>query len=180
MLDMLAQGSEQVATGSVQVFDMEVVRDTKDTSFNFGTGALVGTFGALIVAAHGRCRPNMFASDEAGAEGGTPDFQSPRMSSLREICDSPPERTSKRLQAPTLPWFSRTRRASFTTFRFSLAASRVGALLTGCKAGCDPGKAPQVYTPLKSGPFSEEFTFTTPGVGEYAFQCAAHQQMTGP
>ncbi len=74
MIDLLALHTEEVVPGSVQVFDMEVVRDTKDTSFNFGTGALVSTFGALIVGGFMvGAGLNLFGSDSAGvAAGGEP------------------------------------------------------------------------------------------------------------
>jgi plastocyanin len=56
-------------------------------------------------------------------------------------------------------------------------SSTSGALLKGCTAGCE---SDDVETPLKGGPIVESFTFTTPGVGEYAFNCVAHPtQMVG-
>ncbi len=48
LLDVVTGHSSQVVPGSVQVFDMEVVRDTKDVTFKFGLGAAGALFGALI------------------------------------------------------------------------------------------------------------------------------------
>ena len=39
LLDIVASHDGQVTPGTVQVFDMEVVRDTKDTTFKFSLGA---------------------------------------------------------------------------------------------------------------------------------------------
>ena len=49
MLDILARHDEQVAPGSVQVFDMEVLRDTKDTSFRFGWAGAATILGSLAI-----------------------------------------------------------------------------------------------------------------------------------
>jgi LysM repeat protein/mono/diheme cytochrome c family protein/plastocyanin len=46
-----------------------------------------------------------------------------------------------------------------------------GELLTGCSAGC-PGDA--VQTEVGFGPLQQTFTFTTPAVGEYRFECQIH------
>jgi len=48
LLDVITAHTAQVVPGSVQVFDMEVVRDTKDVTFKFGLGAAGALFGALI------------------------------------------------------------------------------------------------------------------------------------
>ena len=181
-LDLLAAQTDQVATGSVQVFDMEVVRDTKDTSFNFGTGAMVGTFGALIVGGFMvGAGLNMFESDQVGGASGEVETPDPdnmiaannlRFVSGTEI-EAPPN------AAITLIFGNReTLSHNVQIFNGSTADPSV-PLLTGCTAGCDPGRDGEVFTPLKAGPFSEEFTFTTPAVGEYAFQCAAHPDMVG-
>ena len=49
ILDLVGQHGDDVVTGSVQVFDMEVVRDTKEISVRFGLAQAFTVFGALIV-----------------------------------------------------------------------------------------------------------------------------------
>ena len=48
-LDFIAANSDDVVPGSVQVFDMEVVRDTKDVGFRFGLGAAAAILGSLAI-----------------------------------------------------------------------------------------------------------------------------------
>ena len=49
ILDLISQHPEEVVAGSAQTFDMQVVRDTKDTSVRYSLGAAVSLFGALLV-----------------------------------------------------------------------------------------------------------------------------------
>ncbi|MDZ7728308.1 MAG: hypothetical protein U5Q44_09015 [Dehalococcoidia bacterium] len=49
VLDILNEFPEQVVPGSVQVFDMVVVRDTKDMSVRFATGTAATLIGSLAV-----------------------------------------------------------------------------------------------------------------------------------
>ena len=182
LLDLLAQQTDQVATGSVQVFDMEVVRDTKDTSFNFGKGAMIGTFSSLLIGGFALgAGLNMFASDhEGGGEGGGGE-ETPTASNVIAALNLKYV-SGTEIEAPPNTDISlvfENREAVFHNVQIFAGSSAGGALLNTCKSGCDPAKSPQVFTTLKAGPFSEEFTFTTPGAGEYAFQCAAHPDMLG-
>jgi plastocyanin/heme-degrading monooxygenase HmoA len=181
ILDMLAAQTEQVSTGSVQVFDMEVVRDTKDTSFNFGKGAIVSTFGALVVGGFMvGAGLNMFASDKAEGTGGEPADGGPAanvIAARNTRYTAGTNMTAPPNQSITLVFDNQE--AQPHNVQIFAGSSTGGALLTGCTAGCDPAKNGGVYTNLRSGPFKDEFTFTTPGVGEYAFSCAAHPTMVG-
>ncbi len=181
MLDLLAGHGEEVVPGSVQVFDMEVVRDTKDTSFNFGTGALVGTFGALIVGGFMvGAGLNLFSSDSGGAGGGegTPPVAGPASNVI--VAQNTKFTVGSTITAPpnteiTLEFENKD--TQFHNVHIFASDSTSGASLTGCTAGCPTG---DVATELKGGPFKEDFTFKTPGVGEYAFHCDAHpDQMKG-
>jgi plastocyanin len=49
LLDLIAANADDVVPGSVQVFDMEVVRDTKDFGFRFGLGAAAAVLGSLAI-----------------------------------------------------------------------------------------------------------------------------------
>ena len=175
MLDLLAQHSAEVVSGSVQVFDMEVVRDTKDTSFNFGTGAIVTTFGALIAGGFMvGAGLNMFAGEDTG--GGAAGPATPAANNV--ITAKNTKYTGgTTIEAPPntdITLVFENQEGQFHNVEVFAGSATSGALLKTCKSGCDAGKTPDVFTELKAGPFKEEFTFTTPGVGEYAFNCAAH------
>jgi len=181
MLDLLAQNPDQVVPGSVQVFDMEVVRDTKDVSFNFGTGALVGTFASLIIGGFMvGAGLTIFESDKAGGAGGegTPP---PADAGDTIVARQTKFVSGTRIVAPpnteiTLKFDNRDTSPPHNVQIFA-GSQPSGPLLTGCKAGCE---GDEVSTPIKGGPIVESFTFTTPGVGEYAFNCVVHPtQMTG-
>jgi plastocyanin len=49
MLDLISAHTEEVVPGTVQVFDMEVIRDTKDVTFRFGTGAAFTVIASLML-----------------------------------------------------------------------------------------------------------------------------------
>jgi plastocyanin len=157
---------------------MEVVRDTKDTSFNFGTGAMVGTFASLIVGGFMvGAGLNIFAGEgTGGGEGGTP-VEGPAGNVI--VGSGTQFLSGKSITAPpntaiTLEFDNRNGTHNVQVFGGS---SYSGPLLTGCTAGCD---GDTVETPIKSGPAVEEFTFTTPAPGEYAFNCVVHpDQMRG-
>ena len=77
-LDFIAANSEDVVPGSVQVFDMEVVRDTKDVGFRFGLGAAAAILGSLAIGGFMiGAGVTVFHKDNKGAaavvdSGGTP------------------------------------------------------------------------------------------------------------
>jgi plastocyanin len=180
MLDLLSQNGEQVSTGSVQVFDMEVVRDTKDTSFNFGTGAVVTTFAALMAGGlMVGAGLNLFAEDNkgGGGGGGAPTAAAPS----NIIAAKNTKFTSgTSLEAPpntAITLVFDNQEAVPHNVQIFAGASAGGPLLKGCTAGCS---GDEVSLPLKGGPDKITFTFTTPGEGTYAFDCAAHpDQMKG-
>lgn len=182
MLDILSQAGTQVAPGSVQVFDMEVVRDTKEASFTFGLGPMVATFGALIVGGFMvGAGLNLFSSDKAtagtGGEGGGPSAPADNVITAKGTKFT----TGTTITAPpntkiTLVFDNQDTSPPHNVQIFA-GSQASGGLLKGCTAGCE---GDEVSLPLKGGPERIEFTFTTPAVGEYAFDCVAHPtQMTG-
>jgi plastocyanin len=180
MLDLLAQNPDQVVPGSVQVFDMEVVRDTKDTSFNFGTGAMVGTFASLIVGGFMvGAGLTLFESDHAGGGGGgepTAPTGAGDTIVARQTRFTQDEITAPPNTQVTLKFDNRDASPPHNVEIFA-GSQPSGPLLTGCTAGCE---GDEVATPIESGPIIQTFTFTTPGVGEYAFICVVHPtQMVG-
>lgn len=183
MLDLLSKDTDQVVSGSIQVFDMEVVRDTKEVAFRFGTGALVSTFGALIVGGFMvGAGLSLFQSENAGGGGGGgeptagPAGDTIVARNTKFISGStiiaPPN------MAITLKFDDRDASPPHNVEIFA-GSSQGGPLLKGCTAGCaDDGE--EVHTALKGGVRIDTFTFTTPGVGEYFFDCVAHPtQMQG-
>jgi len=49
LLDLINGHTDEVAEGSVQVFDMQVVRDTKEIGFRFALGPAVTILGAFVI-----------------------------------------------------------------------------------------------------------------------------------
>ena len=73
ILDLVNVHAGAVVPGSVQVFDMEVVRDTKDVSVRFGMGAAVALLGSLIVGGFMvGAGLNLFKGESTGAEAVAP------------------------------------------------------------------------------------------------------------
>ena len=181
MLDLLAQHPDEVVPGSVQVFDMEVVRDTKDTSFNFGMGAMTAMFGALIVGGFMVGAGLNLFQGEGGGGGGTAGGEQPGGPPADTVVARNTKFTNNRIVAPPNTAVTLTLDNKDTSpphnIQIFAGSSTSGALLTGCTAGCDDN---DVATPLVGGPVVQSFTFTTPAVGTYGFNCAAHpDQMTG-
>lgn len=181
ILDMVSGVGDQVVPGSVQVFDMEVVRDTKDVSVRFGGAAaatLIGSLavGGLLIGAG----LTLFEGEGGGGGGG----EAPAPSGFAQTGNLVARNTSFPEDAISLPpntevtiRFDNRDVSPPHNIQFFAGSETSGALLTGCTAGCPAG---DVTTPLDSGPIVHEFTFTTPGAGEYAFNCLAHPtQMVG-
>lgn len=182
MLDILSQAPDQVVPGSVQVFDMEVVRDTKDTSFSFGLGPMVATFGALIVGGFMvGAGLNLFGNDKAVSGGGTTPDNGGGPAANVITAKNTKFTTGTTITAPpntkiTLV-FNNQDVSPPHNVEIYAGPQTSGPLLKGCTAGCE---GDDVSLPLKGGPETIEFTFTTPAAGEYAFNCVAHPtQMTG-
>lgn len=55
--------------------------------------------------------------------------------------------------------------------QFFAGPDTTGVLLSGCSVGCPAG---DVATAIGNGPIIQEFTFTTPAPGDYAYNCIVH------
>jgi plastocyanin len=171
MLDVVAKHPDDVVPGSVQVFDMEVVRDTKDVAFRFGLGAAAAVFGSLAIgglmvgAGLTAFQKNDTAS--AGGGGGTTPAADPYA-----VTATDNKFAQASLEAPpnTSVTFTLTNKGnSIHNLHFY---DKKGGQTLASGAGTTDGSAPKGQT--------ETLTFTTPGDGTYYFQCDFHpDQMNG-
>jgi len=168
LLDVLNVHAGQVVPGTVQVFDMEVVRDTKDTSFKFGFGTAATLLVSLAVGGIALgAGITAFQNDNAAANGNvTP---APSDGGLAIVAtDNKFDKTT--LTAPP---------DTDVTVSFKNAGKvQHNIHFLDKKGGQDlaPGAAGNILP----GGQSETLTFKTPAAGTYYFQCDVHpDQMTG-
>ncbi|MGE5596516.1 MAG: cupredoxin domain-containing protein [Hyphomicrobiales bacterium] len=170
LVDRIARHGAEVVPGSVQVFDMEVVRDTKDTSFKFGLGAAASVFGALIVGGFMLgAGLTAFQEDRPVAEGGeTPGTTTPDPYRVTA--------TDNKFNVNTLAAPPNTQ-VTFTLVNNGTAPHNL-AFYTD-ESASTPLAEGSVGNHLDGGN-TEEITFTTPGPGTYYFHCDFHpDQMNG-
>ncbi|MXY36951.1 MAG: hypothetical protein F4Y54_09370 [Dehalococcoidia bacterium] len=179
ILDLISQHGDEVVAGSPQTFDMQVVRDTKDTTVRFSMGAAVSLFGALLVGGFAvGAGLNLFASEASGSEGGgfVPTVLGPFEGTItikasdfdyEEITLAPGIDVTM-----TLDNQDDSVAHNIIFFQGDVAALDQ-PVLEGCISGCeDDGTA--VRTELATGIVQHTFTFTTPPPGRYAFWCDVH------
>ena len=173
MLDLVAANPEQVLPGSVQVFDMEVVRDTKDVTFRFGKGAAFTVVAGLMVGGFMiGAGLNLFADDsEGGGSGGG------------ETVTPPPANPFSVVMTDNK--FDKTAITAGPNAEIVISATNNGAsphniAFYDRQGGTAlPGQTGTAFVKLNGGE-SGTNTFTTPGAGEYFFQCDFHPDtMTG-
>jgi plastocyanin len=70
ILDVIGRHPEEVVPGSVQVFDMDVVRDTKEVSLKFGLGAIATILGGIVVGGFMVGAGLTVFQEDTGATGG--------------------------------------------------------------------------------------------------------------
>ncbi|HKS91487.1 MAG TPA: cupredoxin domain-containing protein [Tepidiformaceae bacterium] len=177
MLDFIADHPEDVVPGSPQIFDMQVVRDTKDMAFKFGLGPTVAVFGALIVggfflgaglnAFHHDKKVESVAPGGGGGGGGTP-----------QPANNVVIATDDAFNPTTLTAPPNTQ----VTFKMENQGKGIHNLhfYTDSSASKDlaPGSGSQDDA-IRGGQ-TQTLTFTTPGVGTYYFHCDFHPtQMKG-
>lgn len=181
MLDLAAAHPEDVAPGSVQVFDMEVVRDTKEVGFRFGMSAIATVLAAFVVGGFAFGAGLTLFQEETpaatqpagGGGGGGPatgagGFNGTivgKGSKFVETAITLPPNTDVTLT------FDNQDAGIPHNVNFFTTESPDTSLGT-CKSGCEP--ASDVATPIKPGPFKDTFTFTTPGPGKYLYHCDVH------
>jgi plastocyanin len=179
MLDLVAAHPDDVAPGSVQVFDMDVVRDTKDVSFRFSTGAAAAVIGALAIGGFAiGSGITLFqdttpvasvpggATAPAGGGGFNGTIVAKTATKFETAAFSLPPATDVTLT------FDNQDQGIPHNIHFFASQDAGGQSLTTCKTGC--ATPPEVSTAVKAGPEKESFTFTTPAAGKYLFHCDVH------
>ncbi len=171
LLDIINAHNEEIVPGSVQAFDMEVVRDTKDTTFRYGLGPTAALLGAVLVGGLMVGAGLSLFSDEAAVAGGG------------EETPAAPTDPSKQTVTATDNKFSPT------TLRVPANAEVAISLVNRGKAPHNihvltaPGGtllAPGAEGEIIQGGETTVTTFTTPGPGSYYFYCDVHPtEMTG-
>lgn len=173
LLDFVAANTDDVVPGSVQVFDMEVVRDTKDVGFRFGVGAAAAILGALAIGGL-----------MIGA--GVTAFQKENKA-IAPITDgggAAPAATGLKVVA-TDNKFDKTTIDVAAKSEVSIAFQNNGKVKhnlhfydkQGGKTLADGAGSDSVFL---DGGKSETLTFTTPDAGKYYYQCDLHPtEMTG-
>ena len=179
ILDLISQHPDEVVAGSPQTFDMQVVRDTKDTTVRFSMGAAVSLFGALLVGGFAvGAGLNLFASEAGAGEGGgfVPVQLGPF---LDTITTKASDFDYKEITLPpgvefTMTLDNQDDSVAHNIIFFQGEEARLDAeVLEGCISGCeDDGTA--VRTERATGIIQHTFTFTTPPPGRYAFWCEIH------
>ena len=166
ILDLLNAHTDQVLPGSVQVFDMVVVRDTKDVSVKFGMGAAVALLGSLIVGGlMVGAGLNLFASEGAVSDGGAPANGGGAAGTDSGAVKATDNKFDKAtLEAPPNTdvtfTFTNTGKVKHNLHFFDKVNGTT--LATGAE-----GK-------IIDGGQSDKLTFKTPAAGAYYFQCDLH------
>ncbi|HCV00872.1 MAG: hypothetical protein CL897_01325 [Dehalococcoidia bacterium] len=185
ILDLISQHPDEVLAGSTQTFDMQVVRDTKDTSVRYSLGAAVSLFGALLVGGFAvGAGLNLFTSEAKGGE-----TVSPLRQELGPFADTITIKASsfdyEEITLPPGVDFTMTLDNQDDSVAHNIIffqgdeAAANQPILEGCINGCDSDGV-QVRTELATGIIQHTFTFTTPPPGRYAFWCDVHPDtMTG-
>ncbi len=171
MLDLLANHSDEVVPGSVQVFDMEVVRDTKDVSFRFGAGAAFTTLAALMVGGFMvGAGLSLFQSDSTGSNGGTAEPTPPPSNAFRVVATDNKFDKAEIVAGPN---------AEITVTLVNNGAAKHNIHFLDKVGGTTLADGAQGEI-IDGGGTETKLTFTTPGVGDYYFLCDLHpDQMNG-
>ncbi len=183
LLDLINGHADQVVAGTVQVFDMEVVRDTKDVSVRFGTGTAAMLLGSLIIGGFfvgaGLTLFQNESTGTGGGGGGTPTGFAETGTIRAADFTFPDSQIKLPPNTEVTLTFDNVGNSIHNWQLFQGTTPGEGPLVSTCTAGCDKDGS-DVSTPAVSGGDSVMFTFTTPDVGEYAFHCSFHpDQMKG-
>ena len=178
LLDMLNQHPNVVVAGSVQVFDMQVVRDTKQVLVRMGFGAASVLLGAFIVGGFAvGAAISLFVEEEtvAPANGGNgsgpPGFDGVIVA--RDILFETTEFKLPPGVEVTLVMDNQDPNIPHNIAFYNSPTAGEGGYLDGCISGCmDDG--PALRTAIENGIVQRTFTFTTPGPGTYGFLCEVH------
>ncbi|MCC7363755.1 MAG: cupredoxin domain-containing protein [Dehalococcoidia bacterium] len=167
LLDVLAAHPDQVVPGSVQAFDMEVVRDTKDTAVRFGLSAAASMFGALLLGGFMvGAGLTAFQEDNGGGGEGVAPTPTQAADPYTVIATDNKFNVANLVAPPNTEVTYTLNNRGQTVHNISFYESEGGAEIV-------------MGPPIKGGE-SGETTFTTPGVGTYFFVCDFHpEEMTG-
>lgn len=186
LLDLVGNHPEEVVPGSVQVFDMEVVRDTKDVAVRFGLGTATALLGSLIIGGFFvGAGLTLFEAEGTSGEGGGGNGNGGAPSGfaqtgvVRAIDNAfPEEAISLPPETEVTLTFANEGNTPHNFQLFQGTTAGDGPLVEGCTSGC-PGS--EVKTPdIVTGGEEVQFTFATPGAGDYAYWCSLHpEEMRG-
>lgn len=185
VLDIVNRFDQQVVPGSVQVFDMMVVRDTKDVALRFGMGSaatLIGglALGGFLIGAG----ITVFESDHSAAApvenggGGAPSPGGFAETGVIVAVNTEFDPTEISLPPETEVTLTLDNQDASPphNIRFFDGEDATAPSLTGCTDGCPTD---EVATEI-GGEGEYAFTFTTPGPGTYFYHCDLHPvEMTG-
>ena len=164
LLDLVSGHPADVVPGSIQVFDMEVVRDTKPVGFTFSMTSAAALLGSLVVFGFMvGAGLNLFANDSVAGGEAVPDGQAPEAASnLVTASDSKFDKAT--LEAPP---------ATKISYELKNAGKVKHNIHFMDKAGGDT-LAEGAEGKIIDGGATDTVSFTTPAAGNYYFQCDLH------
>ncbi|MEO6397060.1 MAG: cupredoxin domain-containing protein [Tepidiformaceae bacterium] len=171
LLDSVSAHPDDVVPGSVQVFDMEVLRDTKEMAFRFGMGPAVAVLGSLLVfGLMVGAGLNLFAHDGEAANAVGPGGGGTTAPAGNLITATDNKFDKATVEAPP---------NSDVTFELKNTGKAKHNVHFLDKAG-GASLASGAEGKIIDGGQSESVSFKTPGAGTYFFQCDLHpDQMKG-
>ena len=170
VLDVLNAHPDEVVPGSVQVFDMEVVRDAKEVSVRLGMPAAVGLLAAVIVGGFA-VGAGLSTFTESTTMAAPPSGEAPAASGALTVSASGNKFDAATLEAETGKEFSVTfKNKDAVPHNLHFYDKKGGQTLA-------PGAEGKIITKGQS----ETLKFTVSAAGAYYFQCDVHPDlMNGP
>ncbi|MFN0096180.1 MAG: cupredoxin domain-containing protein [Dehalococcoidia bacterium] len=170
LLDTINRYESQLLPGTLQVFDMQVVRDTKDMSFNFGLGAAVTTIAALLIGGFAvGAGLTMFEHEGTAAADGGEVTPVPVGNPLAIVATDNKWDKTTLTAAPNADVKIRFDNKGKAKHNLHILDAKGGKTL-----------APGAEGALVDGGQGYDLVFKTPGAGTYFFLCDVHpDQMTG-
>lgn len=163
LLDRIGSFESQIVPGSVQVFDMDVVRDTKETAFKFSIGAAVTVFGSLALGGlMVGAALSAFQNDTPVAAGGGGGGGTPAPADPYQVIATDNKFDKATLQAPP------NTEVTFTLVNNGRTKHNISFYT---EEGGDEIHAGAI---IDGGGTTSAETFTTPDVGSYFFMCDLH------
>ncbi len=174
LLDAVVNHEEQVVAGTVQVFDMDVLRDTKDTSFKFGMPAAATLVGSLVLSGFALGGAlSLFQNDEKAAADGGNGGETPTPTG--PVTEATVDGLDTRFSPNTLTLVAN---ADVKVTFANKGAQLHNLHFLDKQGGAD--LAPGTKGEIIRGGESQVLSFKTPGVGTYFYLCDVHPTaMTG-